>query len=282
MYAATEGKYTLLILEDSDPLNPRRDYSNMGRMVCWHRKYDLGDQHDYADPIEFLQDMAMTFFKEKPEQVFEYIKAGRDSEARLEYDGKHRRWRLMELCSFGGEGKWYEVANYDQLMQNKHISSDAYYDVIHAMSTHGLISMLESIDGFVFLPLYLFDHSGITMNTSGFSCPWDSGQVGWIFCTPDKLQAEYGEITPKTIQQATEVLEAEVRIYDTYLRGECYGYRLYLSGEEIDSCWDFLGGAEEMKADLRMNLPPEAASLVDALEYTCESEASYLLNHTVS
>ena len=38
MYAATEGKYTLLILEDSDPLNPRRDYSNMGRMVCWHRK----------------------------------------------------------------------------------------------------------------------------------------------------------------------------------------------------------------------------------------------------
>ena len=178
MYAATEGKYTLLILEDSDPLNPRRDYSNMGRMVCWHRKYDLGDQHDYADPIEFLQDMAMTFFKEKPEQVFEYIKAGRDSEARLEYDGKHRRWRLMELCSFGGEGKWYEVANYDQLMQNKHISSDAYYDVIHAMSTHGLISMLESIDGFVFLPLYLFDHSGITMNTSGFSCPWDSGQVG--------------------------------------------------------------------------------------------------------
>ena len=108
-------------------------------------------------------------------------------------------------------------------------------------------------------------------------------RAGWlIFCTPDKLQAEYGEITPKTIQQATEVLEAEVRIYDTYLRGECYGYRLYLSGEEIDSCWGFLGGAEEMKADLRMNLPPEAASLVDALEYTCESEASYLLNHTVS
>ena len=29
------------------------------------------------------------------------------------------------------------------------------------------------------LPLFLYDHSGITMNTGGFSCPWDSGQVGF-------------------------------------------------------------------------------------------------------
>ena len=25
------------------------------------------------------------------------------------------------------------------------------------------------------LPLYLYDHSGITIRTSPFSCPWDSG-----------------------------------------------------------------------------------------------------------
>ena len=30
------------------------------------------------------------------------------------------------------------------------------------------------------LPLYLYDHSGLTLATTPFSCPWDSGQVGWV------------------------------------------------------------------------------------------------------
>lgn len=44
----------------------------------------------------------------------------------------------------------------------------------------------------VVLPLYLYDHSGITMNTTGFSCPWDSGQVGWIYCTKERFRKETG------------------------------------------------------------------------------------------
>ncbi len=37
----------------------------------------------------------------------------------------------------------------------------------------------------IILPLYLYDHhSGITMNTSGFNCQWDSGQVGVIYILP--------------------------------------------------------------------------------------------------
>jgi len=47
-------------------------------------------------------------------------------------------------------------------------------------------------DKVVVLPLYLYDHGGITMNTTGFSCPWDSGQVGWIYCTKEKLREETG------------------------------------------------------------------------------------------
>lgn len=44
----------------------------------------------------------------------------------------------------------------------------------------------------VALPLYLYDHSGITMNTTGFHCPWDSGQVGWIYATKQKFLDETG------------------------------------------------------------------------------------------
>jgi len=99
-------------------------------------------------------------------------------------------------------------------------------------------------EGGIVLPLYLYDHSGITMRTSPFSCPWDSGQVGLIWITADKIRKEYGvkRITKTTRKKATEMLVSEVEAYDSYLTGECYGFIVEdADGEQIDSCWGFLG-----------------------------------------
>lgn len=35
--------YTIEVYIDDDPLNPRTEFDNMGTMVCWHRRYNLGD-----------------------------------------------------------------------------------------------------------------------------------------------------------------------------------------------------------------------------------------------
>jgi hypothetical protein len=43
----------------------------------------------------------------------------------------------------------------------------------------------------IILPLYLYDHSGITMKTTPFSCRWDSGQVGFVYISKDKVRKEY-------------------------------------------------------------------------------------------
>ena len=46
----------------------------------------------------------------------------------------------------------------------------------------------------VVLPLYLYDHSGLSMSTSRsypFNDPWDAGQVGWIFIEREKVLKEY-------------------------------------------------------------------------------------------
>ncbi len=34
------------VMQDEDPENPRRAWDNFGTMVCFHRRYDLGDKHD--------------------------------------------------------------------------------------------------------------------------------------------------------------------------------------------------------------------------------------------
>ena len=37
----------LRVEQDEDPINPRKEYDNASRMVCFHKKYDLGDKHGY-------------------------------------------------------------------------------------------------------------------------------------------------------------------------------------------------------------------------------------------
>lgn len=114
-------------------------------------------------------------------------------------------------------------------------------------------------DALLVLPLYLYDHSGITMNTTGFSCQWDSGQVGYIYTTKDKLNECYGDavtIDSLDMDKLKKQLVQEVATYDEYLRGNIYGYSLESDGELIDSCMGFYG-TNWLDNGLFENLPKE-------------------------
>lgn len=82
------------------------------------------------------------------------------------------------------------------------------------------------------------------MSTKPFSCPWDSGQVGWIHVSLSKVREEYGvkRVTKKIREQAISMLEQEVEEYSQYLSGEIYGYVIEdKTGRLVDSCWGFYG-----------------------------------------
>lgn len=110
-----------------------------------------------------------------------------------------------------------------------------------------------SLHNAFYLPLYLYDHGGITMRTRPFYDPWDSAQVGWIYVTLDRARGEFGDLSFEEMEQRVlGVLEGEVQEYDTYLRGDAYGFEIEeykycehckrSAWEPIDSCWGFLGG----------------------------------------
>jgi hypothetical protein len=120
--------------------------------------------------------------------------------------------------------------------------------------------------GGVVLPLYLYDHSGITISTSPFSCPWDSGQVGFIYVTADRIRKEYSakRISKKTRELATSCLEQEVKTYDEYLTGQVYGYIVEdADGKELDSCWGHYGlkWAKEAATDAAKSAAAHIAKL---------------------
>lgn len=47
---------TLKVGIDDDPLNPRKDYEHLGQLLCWHRRYCLGDDNPYEYPQKFIED----------------------------------------------------------------------------------------------------------------------------------------------------------------------------------------------------------------------------------
>jgi hypothetical protein len=117
----------------------------------------------------------------------------------------------------------------------------------------------------VILPLYLYDHGGITISTSPFSCPWDSGQIGFIFISKKKMLKEYGgKIVTKKLKELVEkYLEGEVETYDKYLRGDVYGFTVskvttcdegHEHEEEINSCWGYYDEEECLK-EAENNVP---------------------------
>ena len=256
-------KYVLTIEQDPDTESPR-EWDNLGTMVCWHNRYDLGDKHNYASVEDWLEDMLRESLTEQQiEYVFvENYGDENNIEIRQESD------ELWYVFNKDGDkivytGGYYtkEEAETDFLQ----FKDDFLEHEVFEMLSENIEESLELLsEHYVILPLYLYDHSGITMNTTGFSCGWDSEQVGYIYASKEKLMKETG----------FTVLESEVETYDMYLRGEVYGYIIErvdqceccgsVEYDHVDSCWGFYGeDFESMKGDTS----EEFGILFDSLEW---------------
>jgi hypothetical protein len=126
----------------------------------------------------------------------------------------------------------------------------------------------ENEDPILVLPLFLYDHSGITISTGRFSSSWDSGQVGFIFMKKKVMEeAHFIETAVGAAEKrAKEILEAEVHEYDQYLRGDIYGFILEDNrGNEIESCGGFYGDDME-KNGMKDYIPTDACHLIEKLE----------------
>ena len=97
----------------------------------------------------------------------------------------------------------------------------------------------------------MYDHTGISFSAAPFSCPWDSGQYGYIYWTRDKVEAGQGKgyfdrLTKKKRAFLEEQLKKSVELLNDYVGGNVYGYVIEDSaGEDLGSCWGFYGDYED-------------------------------------
>ena len=107
---------------------------------------------------------------------------------------------------------------------------------------------VDDYDGVV-LSVYIYDHSGITINTHGFSCNWDSGQVGWIYASREDLEKEGYKIDdPEERERAVKLLVGEIETIDRHLTNRVYMYQITskLTGEIVDSVGGYYMESEEV------------------------------------
>ena len=95
--------------------------------------------------------------------------------------------------------------------------------------------------GDIVLPLYIYDHSGITISLSPFSCPWDSGQVGFIQVPKKTMIKEFGKknFTKALRAKALDWAKMEVEEMDGFVRGEVFGYIVDGDKDHEHSCWGY-------------------------------------------
>lgn len=223
--------YALMVQPDDILISPREVDEHFGTMVCFHPRYALGDHHNYMDKDDFLREM--------------YLDTVGHDEA-----GMKRYERMVNIVSSRfRHGPKTEERAIDEAMQK--VISEKY----------------------LMLPLYLYDHSGLAMSTESFSgraphAEWDSGQVGWIYVSKEDALREFDadKMTGAIRQKADALMRSEVAAYDSYLRGECYGFELYKNGELSDSCWGFMGNFSDVLKDMAEYLPDECKGMVDHLE----------------
>ena len=213
------GRYIIAIYPDPEPSDPT-EWDQLGTMLCWHSRYNLGHGGSWGKEHRY----------DTPEEFLRSL----CSESDLE---KIEKWVYgIPWKEWDKNWRKYQGEKMNRLTT--------------LAEKHALI-----------LPVSLYEHSGMTMwvgaGPHAFDAQgWDSGQVGYIYVTHEKARKEFGSQWRK---KAESCLEQEVKSYDDYLTGNCWGYRIFAAPEgvdetfqvdsfddldEIDSCWGFLGDKE--------------------------------------
>ena len=222
------------IAEYDDFAESPRDWDNLGTMVCWHNRYTLGDEQPPFDPAEYrlrlikddvIIDMMTANYVETWDDVLDMMRLYLKNcihNARMGYI------RRSEVTT--------ELAHY------KHARAKSHK---HNTPMDYARELFDS--KYIHLPLYLYDHGGVCMSTGGFSCPWDSGQVGFIYTPIDKALEWVGhkERTTDTDKRTHATFVAEVETYSQFLEGQVYRITIEQAGDsninDSDSCGGFFG-----------------------------------------
>lgn len=113
------------------------------------------------------------------------------------------------------------------------------------------VYMKDNPEDFYF-PLYMYDHSGVTISLTPFNDRWDSMQIGYVWVKRDEAEKEFGsqlevdkDSLTRPLQLRVKVLECiqnDVKSVDMWLTGDVWNFIVTdENGDVVESGNDIYG-----------------------------------------
>lgn len=107
--------------------------------------------------------------------------------------------------------------------------------------------------------IYTYQHDGMTVSATPFSCPFDSGLLGIV------------AVKKKDVSDPEKAFEDYVKTLDQYLQGDVYGVVIKDEmGEVVDSCWGFYGHDDETCESMLEWIPNEYGIYINDVKTAME------------
>ena len=253
-----DGKrYCLHVHDDDTPDDPRSWDSPITTMACFLHRHKLGDDIGTSDPDEFWQSLVEALVPDT--ELVQAVQDGKVSGMKLEPSDDPDCVTLCVLSywatpSSSSERDW----TYDPVDKDPRWLADAIRENLSIPQCQSLLYPY-----LVSLPLWVYEHGGITMSCGDRSYPyndrWDSSCAGWIVMSKDSVMDNLAATEENWRTKAIECMRGEVELYDHWLTGSVYGYTLMEETApdewtEVDSCWGFYG-ADVLTNGIADNVP---------------------------
>ena len=124
--------------------------------------------------------------------------------------------------------------------KNKYATPDSFLKAVGAKVNGDVITWPENI---VAKPIYMMDHSEVSISLTDFGDKWDSGQIGWIYTTKAAVKKNFGADNWK--ENAEKAIAAEMKIENDYISGNVFCYHLIVNGVLSSGCGGFYGSTLE-------------------------------------
>lgn len=221
-----------MIHKDECPPNPRKHLSNMSRLFTWEDGPIAGDVDWHKDSRSKLE--LMVFQCVPPLKILDDIKNNSFSHLKIR---EENGFNLLTLHPVSKE--WHE-----ELRENVDLIEQLYDSALNELKAEALLHY--AMDFAVIQPLYLSNSSDSTLYTTPFMDNLDGTECGFAVIMHTQIENQFGEVTEKTIEKASAILEEEVDFYDKYLSCDSFEYTLYEDGSELSSNYYIYGDFEEV------------------------------------
>ena len=128
-----------------------------------------------------------------------------------------------------------------------------------------------TLNDIIYTPIYLYDHSGIALSSTFFPIDWDLGLFGYHYVSKSTIRTEYAvkRISPKLHKSIISVLDAELEVYNHYVQGNCYEFRIFDSEDEfVDSFGGFIGDLDDVKQQMYEHVDSTLWKQLNNIDYS--------------